>query len=264
MTTVLLESFRSILVAGFSPTGTFLSSATAFLVSRGHELFLITNRHVVTGLNQTGGTILSTTGAVPSKLRVMLPMREELQISWELGLTLDLYDEQYHNLWFEHPTLGPRADIVALRLPPRPRSVELAYDVLSPINLVLAPAETVSVVGFPFGVTSGGGIGNAERGVFAVWATGFVASEPGVDYDGLPVFLIDCRSRPGQSGSPVLYTRQGGTVTRPSGTVEMHVGRVTEFLGIYSGRINTDSDIGMVWKKSAINELVAAVPPAPI
>jgi hypothetical protein len=257
--TVLLESFRSILVATFGPADTFLSSATSFLVSRGEDLFLVTNRHVLTGVHQQSGTILSKTGAVPSKLRVLLPAREQEQITWELGLMLDLHDDSYRSLWFEHPTLGAKADIAALRLPSRPGSVELAYDVSSPINLTLTPAETLSVVGFPFGVTSGGGVGNSERGLLAVWATGFVASEPDIDYDGLPVFLIDCRSRPGQSGSPVLYSRQGGTITRPSGTVEMHVGRLTEFLGIYSGRINNESDLGMVWKKSAINELISSI-----
>ena len=38
------------------------------------------------------------------------------------------------------------------------------------VNLALTPAEPVSVIGFPFGLTAGG--------VFGVRATGFLASEP--------------------------------------------------------------------------------------
>jgi hypothetical protein len=106
----------------------------------------------------------------------------------------------------------------------------------------------VSVVGFPFGKTGGGSLG--------IWATGFMASEPSVDYDGLPVFLIDCRSRQGQSGSPVIAYRSGGMVAMADGGSAAFSGAVCRFLGIYSGRINAESDLGIVWKASAIKELV--------
>jgi hypothetical protein len=107
----------------------------------------------------------------------------------------------------------------------------------------------VSVVGFPFGIAAGGGL--------PIWATGFIASEPQVDYEHLPIFLIDCRSRPGQSGSPVIAYRSGGAVTTGGG-VSVFTGSVFRLLGIYSGRINEQSDIGRVRKTTAIQELVAA------
>lgn len=34
---------------------------------------------------------------------------------------------------------------------------------------------------------------------------------------------------------------------------------VYKFLGIYSGRINSESDLGIVWKASAIKELVQSI-----
>jgi hypothetical protein len=40
----------------------------------------------------------------------------------------------------------------------------------------------------------------------------------------------------------------------------VHNKPVTRFLGIYSGRINKDSDIGIVWKAEAIRELIESVP----
>jgi hypothetical protein len=118
-------------------------------------------------------------------------------------------------------------------------------------DILVTPGDAVSVVGFPFGLSGGGR--------FAIWATGFMATEPEIDYDAKPIFLIDCRSRPGQSGSPVIASRSGGLVTLTNGEAVMFVGPQMKFLGIYSGRINDQSDLGIVWKRTAIVELVAAL-----
>ena len=157
-------------------------------------------------------------------------------------------------LWFEHPTLGAKADFVAIKL------MEIDDVQLYPYNLVntgpnimVGPADSVSVVGFPFGIQAGGSL--------AVWATGFMASEPDIDFKDLPVFLIDCRSREGQSGSAVIAYRSGGSVTMEDGSMHIYGKPVTKFLGIYSGRINPESDLGMVWKASAIKELVDSLKP---
>jgi hypothetical protein len=95
-------------------------------------------------------------------------------------------------------------------------------------------------------------------GALPIWATGFIASEPDVDYNALPLFLIDCRSRPGQSGSPVVAYRSGAVTTKTGAAMFAGPPRY-RLLGIYSGRINDQSDVGMVWKVSAIQELVASV-----
>jgi hypothetical protein len=117
-------------------------------------------------------------------------------------------------------------------------------------GIMVGPTDTISVIGFPFGVTVGG--------AFAIWSTGFVASEPSIDYVNLPVFLIDCRSRQGQSGSPVLAYRVGSARTNAYGGMRFFPGTIYKFLGIYSGRINAESDLGLVWKTSAVLELLEA------
>jgi hypothetical protein len=86
-----------------------------------------------------------------------------------------------------------------------------------------------------------------------------MASEPQVDFNDLPIFLIDCRSRQGQSGSAVLAYRSGGMVAMADGGSAAFDGPVWKFLGIYSGRINRESDLGIVWKASAIHELVGVL-----
>ncbi len=87
----------------------------------------------------------------------------------------------------------------------------------------------------------------------------FIASEPDINYENLPVFLIDCRSRKGQSGSALIAHRNDGTYSDSRGNQILAGSVATKFLGIYSGRINDESDLGMVWKSSAIVELLQLI-----
>ena len=118
-------------------------------------------------------------------------------------------------------------------------------------DILVGPADPVSVIGFPFGIQAGGSL--------AVWATGFIATEMDVDFNELPVFLVDCRSRPGQSGSAVVAHRNGGAVAMSGGSAGIFPGSVTKFLGIYSGRVNEQSDLGIVWKATALKELIGSI-----
>jgi hypothetical protein len=49
-------------------------------------------------------------------------------------------------------------------------------------------------------------------------------------------------------------------VTLTNGSTAIYNGSVTRLLGLYSGRINEQSDLGIVWKAAALAELVASVP----
>ena len=89
---------------------------------------------------------------------------------------------------------------------------------------------------------------------FAVWIQGAIASEPTLDWNRQPVFLIDSRTRSGSSGSPVIAYRPGVRLYEDGRTVIG--GTESRFLGVYSGRVNADSDLGMVWKASAVREII--------
>jgi hypothetical protein len=240
-------SVKSLLLElGFN--GQALSTGTGFVALAPRGAVLITNRHNVTGRHQETRQPLSPTGGIPNEV-VILHNR-----AGQLGHWLPKTEPLYNNdrpLWVEHPDLGARADFVALPL------TQLDDVQLYPYTLgegdppvLVAPAEVVSVVGFPFGLTAGG--------CLAVWATGFVATDPDINYGNLPIFLIDCRSRPGQSGSAVIAHRTGGAVATERG-VMVGAGVMTRFLGIYSGRVNSESDLGFVWKAAAIQSLVNSV-----
>jgi len=171
-----------------------------------------------------------------------------------LGEWVTRRESLYHNgnpRWIEHPTLGDNADVVALPLTHLDDVALYPHDISGGAQILIGPAEPVSVIGFPFGLQAGGSL--------AIWATGFVASEPDIDFNNLPVLLIDCRTRPGQSGSAVIAYRAGGTVAMADGSTTIMTGPVWRFLGIYSGRINEQSDLGLVWKARAVQEVVGAI-----
>jgi len=99
-----------------------------------------------------------------------------------------------------------------------------------PGQMKWGPSDFVNVIGFPFGWTGGGALG--------IWVQGAIATEPEVDYDGLPRFLIDSRTRMGQSGSPVTIYKRSGWVTLVDRGPYMVHNPLTLLLGIYSSRLS--------------------------
>jgi hypothetical protein len=150
-----------------------------------------------------------------------------------------------------HPGFGGHVDVVALELR------ELADVELHPHDpwdestlATLSPSSYVSIIGFPFGIAGGGAL--------PVWVQGAIATEPTVDWDGLPRFLIDSRTRQGQSGSPVILYREAGVTTDAEGKSVVVPGPHERFIGVYSGRVSTESDLGFVWKVGVVREIVEA------
>jgi Trypsin-like peptidase domain len=246
--TIALPSVRSLLIQ-MSAGGQALGTGTGFVVQSAKGPVLLTNRHNVMGRRQDNGKTLSPTGGIPDSLTIVHNRKGKLG-EW-LGQTEILLSAGKPR-WIEHPKLGAKADFVALPLTQLIDVEVYPYDVFNTGTAIrCGPADTISVVGFPFGIQAGGSL--------AVWATGFIASEPDIDFENLPVFLIDCRSRPGQSGSAVIAYRMGGAIAMEDGSTAIMAGEAIRLLGIYSGRINEQSDLGIVWKASALKELVESI-----
>lgn len=233
-----------------------LGDATGFVViAPSGRPYLITNWHVVSGRDpRTDKPTDKTTAAIPNKL--VIHHNKMGQRGDKIVITEYLYagsDEQLDKpFWIEHPALGKEVDVVALELTHLDDVELLPYDITNTRaeyeTPAIGPADSVSVIGYPFGITGGES--------FAVWVSGSVASEPAADYDKKPMFLIDCRARPGQSGSPVIaYTPAGGSF-RNNGALAISGDEITHFLGIYSGRVNEKSDLGMVWKACVIEDIL--------
>jgi len=224
--------------------GKALGNTTGFLIRIRHSYYLVTNRHVCTGEDQLTGNALHSSKFTPTHIRIFHNSIKGL----------DFYEKKIESLWggnerlwIEHPTLGARCDVVILRLQDYTNCMMFEYDLDNPvIDFSINLTETVSIIGYPFGKRIGPG--------FAVWSTGFIASEIEIDYDEMPVFLVDRRSRTGQSGSPVYAFRPAGFV-KSGEDLKMYDAPVGKLLGIYSGRINRESDLGMVWKLDCLREI---------
>ncbi|WP_296768330.1 trypsin-like peptidase domain-containing protein [Thiobacillus sp.] len=238
---------------------TLLSSGTAFLVAndQSSHCALITNRHNVTGRHQETGECLDKKHcATPDNIHIYFH-KPPLDLGEWHCVKLPLYKDDGSPWWIEHPRFGASADVVALNLNWGSDVKKLPYYLKTDIDrakLVVQPAEAISVIGFPFGLSS--------TGRFPIWATGFMAQELGIVTPDNQTFLIDCRTRQGQSGSPVIaYRANVYTYVSENGQISTNMAPGTvkwEFLGIYSGRVNPESDLGRVWHVSAIEEVLAA------
>ena len=69
-------------------------------------------------------------------------------------------------------------------------------------DIRIRPTSGATLLGYPYGFYD-------QKHFLPVWKTGHVASEPSVDFEGRPVFLVDVSAFPGMSGSPVLAVANG-------------------------------------------------------
>jgi hypothetical protein len=253
--TVARPSLTSLLLQP-SFAGAPISSATGFVaeVEGRDEKWLITNWHVVAGRHPaTGQPLNRTTGAVPDAVTILHHVAGTLG-AWH-SVTEPLFNATGDPLWLEHPTHARRVDVVALPLTQVGGSEFIGYDpTRAGVAIKYGISRQLSIIGFPFGRTGGGALG--------IWTQGYVASEPDLDFDDLPMFLIDARTRSGQSGSPVIAYADGGMVTTEDGNAGIYSGPVERFIGVYSGRIvNPDdpepsTDLGFVWKRDAVKDII--------
>lgn len=223
---------------------THLATATGFVFYNGLEYFLVTARHNVTGRNHQNGDCLAAHGGVPDRVTVFF--NKKGNIGEYVERSIDLYKDG-NKAWREHPILKESADVVAIPIDVSSDVDLFPYQISSSYpNMSCSITDRCSVIGFPFATSAGG--------LFPIWVSGFVSSEPAVDFGGNPCILLDCRTRTGQSGSPViLYSRSG--FTPEDGGQVFGTGEFARPIGVYVGRMNPESDIGIVWKWSVIEQL---------
>ena len=248
-----------------------LGTATGFYYKYKNRMFLVTNKHVVTGKNTFNGQYISTMGAIPTALRTVVNFdiinNDDSREFFEVTLVYELYDDlqcQLDKLWYENDD-SAMIDVAVIDVTERYyKSIEKIKEVRQCKECdwyyynytgetgTHYVTEDIFVVGFPFGYKSTG-----YDGWYAIWNNGTIASEYEkelvVPVDSLlnenefifaDAFLVDAKTREGQSGSPVL-----AMVTEDD----------AKLLGIYSGRTNKDSSLGYVWKIDIINQIVQSV-----
>ncbi|PJJ10261.1 trypsin-like peptidase [Flavobacterium sp. 1] len=233
-------------------TKALLYSGTSFIYNFNDKHYLITNWHIVTGLNPTDKKPIMSHGGIPD-IMVLSFLLNDKKVNWKT-FTLEIYINGKAD-WLIHPIHKEKVDVIAIE-------IEIPEDfncVVRPINnyefhdFDLEIADDVFVLGYPYSFTGGGN--------FPIWKKGSVATEPEIDYEGLPKFFIDTASKPGMSGSPVIFRRNGIHLGKEEKlTNKTMFGEIRDFVGVYSGRVIGESDfdaqLGVVWKKHVIEEII--------
>ena len=236
----------------FHETEQELASGTGVVYKYEGKLYLITNWHNITGENPLTGKPVGEKAGRPDVL-VMSFLTSKNPLQWN-SCSIQLYENNTAD-WLIHPVHGQLIDVVAIEIKPGDDFIGLIY----PINEVKQDefnpeiADDAYILGYPFALKGGGN--------FPIWKKGTIATEPDINYDGLPKVLIDATCKKGMSGSPVII-RRNGILTDKSGELnsKTRVGVFEQFFGIYSGRVQVkdqeDTHLGIVWKKKVIEEII--------
>lgn len=237
-------SFQSLKLELYSNNDN-IGTATGFIIEKNNKPYLITNLHVVTGIDYFSHASTDLQLRKPNLIAI-----------WHNGQVLGnwvrvpelLYDNKNNKRWIECSIGEKTLDIVAIPLGNIPNTIKFYPLHLSQFNekIIFLPGFSASIVGFPYGLSS--------DGQFAIWKTGHVASDFDVNSNGLPMFMIDATTRPGMSGSIVVlrmspYMEKDGT----------HVGMGTRFLGIYTAQSSLE-ELGYVLKPVALTTLIDKLP----
>lgn len=247
----------------------FLSQGTGFYFTSGDEenkiLFLVTNYHVVTG---------------SSPAEKKLPMGDNIEFQFHKSeenigdtksVSLPLYNKECKPIWITSKNT-PQADMVVIPILPTSLYDGCVFNSITEKDaeesLRVRPTSSVTLIGYPYGFYD-------KKNALPIYKTGSVASEPNIDFEGNPLFLIDISAFPGMSGSPAFAIAYG-TFEHANGD-SMFFGRVEQFLGIYSSmqmlngknylkefthdtRVGIETslslELGYVWKAKLIIETI--------
>jgi len=234
----------------------------------GQIIYLVTNYHVL-----TGSSLSENKPPIGDSIAFQFHL-SEVEPGRIKAVRLPLFAKNGKPVWITSSSC-PEADLAII-----PLTTSLYKDCnMNCISadwargdLKIRPTTSVALVGYPYGFYD-------TRNALPIWKTGTVASEPEVDFDGKPLFLVDVSAFPGMSGSPVFGISPHGVYESRDGSVKMGKNLKT-FLGIYASmqmvrikkyleeiiqnvRIgihdNESLEIGHVWKASLILDAASSV-----
>ena len=255
------------------------SYATGFFIRTANSILLITNWHVVSGLDpaETSKT------AKPTPVLIKATVISKTKMVTEL--TIPLYDAKLSPLWFEH-SLGSEVDLAICRLPSTLAKyfdfIDI-YSVEDETQISERVANDVFIVGYPFSRDEfHQSFGNHSPYYMPVWKRGSLAFEPSLRLKNR-ILLIDALSRAGMSGAPVFLGQDidvmGASTTTnveplkrlasgdTSALYELDASALTSgkerkfrFLGVYSGTFGTtklaETALGKCWHVDTLREAI--------
>jgi hypothetical protein len=235
---------------------------TGFFYKPNAQMYLITNWHIVAGVDPTTMQPVVENDPVtrrpdlPSAMRIFYKRRlphegPDLKLQ-TLNYDIGLYTGT-RAVWSEHST-RQNVDVVAIELDPADMQdfSNLPINTIEQErNLTLYAGMDCFVLGYPMGMIG--------PGLTPIWKRASIATEPSYSYRDKPGFLIDTATREGMSGSPVI-ARHSGFFSPGPGLENAKLGTMNKFIGIYSGRIGNDPlevQLGMVWRSDVLDDVVS-------
>jgi hypothetical protein len=271
---------------------TELAVGTGVLYRKDHSTYLVTAWHNVTGRHSLTLKPLDKHCGLPNNLVAYIACK-----NWNTTTTVGYCRRPFtiplenlsQTFYYIHPQGWPRVDVVAI-----PINTEYPYEseythpngeklsVSIPMRMEasgvglnsdieciqdaeptsvhnktmleqnLEVTEDLFILGYPEGIIDIYGQ--------PLWKRATVATEqPYLGWNKQKRFLVDCASRKGMSGAPVLFHSKSGVVNSPRA---INIGNepLTLFHGIYVGRIGDVSEfeaqIGTVWQRRVVDEII--------
>ncbi len=232
---------------------TELGTATGFVWIVGDKYYLITNWHVVTCREFPSGKNLRKDAGRPNMLRVMFNSADQTTF-WKQPFEITIRDHDDKPLWLVHPLR--KVDIAVVPLPLTEDQLKILnlypMNKLTSSDLAVYIGMEVFILGYPFG---------AGPPAYPIWKRGSIASEPDLAPFTDTFLRVDTASRPGMSGGPVILRSWTNHLMQDGTNRPLDATMRTRFIGVYSGRLivkdDLDTQIGMVWPATAIDEIIA-------
>ena len=235
--------------------------------SQNDILFLITNYHVLTGHSPEE---IET----PKGDNIIFYFHKNIQNPGDVKeIKYPLFTKNGKSIWLCSKKY-PQADIAIIPLVSSIFSdceIKGISEDWTKGNMRIRPTSSITLIGYPYGYYD-------KKNWLPVWKTGSIASEPDIDFEGKPLFLVDVSAFPGMSGSPVFAIAYGAYETIEGPTT---IGHVQKFLGIYASNeilrekkfleeINSKSsklgfiedkslELAHIWKASLIINIVKEI-----
>jgi hypothetical protein len=192
-----------------------LSSATGFIYRYADNYVLVTNLHVLIGINPNTGEIIDRRGFVPNKLKFYMNLFGDQFGSFNITPFASDIVNDGKTVWYESASANPIIDVAMIELAEIVENFEqmkgrviylrggkMLIECDERGNATFAfhayprVGWDVYILGFPRGI---------GQGAFPIWKKGSIATEPLYSVSRSPIILVDAVTREGMSGSPVLY-----------------------------------------------------------
>jgi S1-C subfamily serine protease len=216
-------------------------------------IYLVTNRHVV---------VDETRGLKADALRIRLHTNSQ-DLTKNVDRELPLYQNGKQK-WYVHKDY-PKVpiDIAVIELSQEQikdgQIKALSQKNFFPDRLLISPGEDVMVMGFPRGLSD-------SKHNLPLIRNALISSAYGVNFEGLPTFLVDANLHPGMSGSPVMTKPKNVWATKQGGT-SMVNNPVAHLLGVFSATLSinispTEQEalgLGQVWYAELIEQIIDGI-----